>query len=252
MLLNRGGEGENFSSGVPENVLPLLGCVYKKKPWSPVNVKTMTLMDLCHGVFCVEKWISFLCPSPGNRPWQSCGAVVGWELCLCLFIWEWTIIFSQAEFVSPMTAVGEKCSSLYLQPWTFWFHLLPLSPWLWESAWAACLSSLSHCCFKAMPSIQTKKCQQLQMNQSKKFQIIALQTGRQYLCGLCGEGNVCTGKRMKPRGNDWVLLCLLLVTCIAVRKWAQAEDKMWDALSCFQNQQHFCLCLCKIVYNILR
>lgn len=57
---------------------------------------------------------------------------------------------------------------------------------------------------------------------------------------------------MKPRGNDWALLCLPLVTCIAVRKWEQAGAKMWDAFSCLQNQQHFCPCSCKTVYNILR
>lgn len=60
--------------------------------------------------------------------------------------------FSQAEFVSPMTVVGEWCSWIYLQPWRFWFQLLSLSPLLWESAWAASLSSLSHCCFKAKHS----------------------------------------------------------------------------------------------------
>lgn len=30
MLLNGGGEGKNFSSGLPKNVLPLLHCVYNK------------------------------------------------------------------------------------------------------------------------------------------------------------------------------------------------------------------------------
>lgn len=179
----------------------------------------------------MEKWFSFFCPCPGNRPQQSCGPVLSWGLgAVPLPIpLGMNSNFSQAEFVSPRTVVGKQCSCLYLHPWTFWSYLL------WEPDWAACLSSLSHCCFKATPNTQRKKCQELQINQSKKFQIIAPWTGRQW---LCGEGNVCPGKRTKPRGNGWGFLCLPLVTCIAVRKWEQAEVKMWDAFS-FLNQQGF-------------
>lgn len=63
---------------------------------------------------------------------------------------------------------------------------------------------------------------------------------------------MCTGTGTKPRGNDWALLCLPLVTCIAVRKWEQAGAKAWDAFRCFQNQQRFCPCFCKTAYNVLR
>lgn len=129
MLLNGGGEGKNFS-GLPKDVLPLLHCVYNKNHEIQYMLREWFL-HICAMAYLHGKIILlFFCPSPGNRPHQSCGAVVGWGLGALPILIHLGMSnnFSQVEFVSPRTVVGEQCSCLYLQPWTFWFRLLPLSP----------------------------------------------------------------------------------------------------------------------------
>lgn len=102
MLLNGGGEGENFSCGLPKKVLPLLKTMKSSKRYDNDFYRFLPWL------ICLEKWFCFLCPSIGNRPWQSCGGPGAGS---SAFVLGMNDNFSQVEFVSPRTVLAVSISN---------------------------------------------------------------------------------------------------------------------------------------------